>query len=77
MGAALIGQNQGQIQAPVLVYAPQDGERLAFERMMGTSDGYTIWKVAVVGSVWRFPSIRFRTLSFWRACALGSWTVRF
>ena len=62
MGAALIGQNQGQIQAPVLVYAPQDGERLALKRMMRTGDGYTIWKVAVVGSVWRFPSITFRKI---------------
>ena len=62
MGAALIGQNQGQIQAPVLVYAPQNGERLALKRMMWTGDGYTIWKVAVVGSVWRFP--------------LGRWTMR-
>jgi hypothetical protein len=61
VGAALIGQNQGQIQMPVLVYAPQDGERRALKRMMWTGDGDTVRKVAVVSSVWWFPSIRFRT----------------
>ena len=60
MGAALIGQNQGQIQAPALVYAPQNGERLALKRMMRTSDRDAIREVAVVGSMWRFPSIPFR-----------------
>jgi hypothetical protein len=61
VGAALIGQNQGQIQMPVLVYAPQDGERLALKRMMWTGDCDTVRKVAVVGSVWWFPSTRSRT----------------
>ena len=58
MRAALIGQNQGQIQTTAFVYATQNGERLAFKRMMRTSDGDAIRKVAVVGSVWRFPSMK-------------------
>ena len=57
MRAALIGQNQGQIQTPAFVYATQNGERLAVKRMMRTSDGDAIRKVAVVGSVWWFPLI--------------------
>ena len=51
MGAALIGQNQGQVQTPVLVDAAQDGERLALKGMMRTGDGDTVRKVPVVGSV--------------------------
>ena len=58
MRAALVGQNQGQIQTPALVDAPQDGKRLALKGMIRTSNRDSIRQVAVVGSVWRFPSMK-------------------
>ena len=42
---------------------PKDLERLSFEGVMRTRDGHPFRKVLRVGSVWWFPSIRFRTKS--------------
>jgi hypothetical protein len=56
--AALIGQNQSEVQTPALVYASQDGERLTLKRMIRPVDGDMVRKVPVVRSVWRFPSTR-------------------
>jgi hypothetical protein len=36
-------------------------QRLAFERVVRTNDGHTLWEVPKVGSVWRFPLIPFHT----------------
>ena len=63
MGAALVWENQRQIEAAALVYAAQDDERLALKGMMRSRDGDAIREVAVVGSVWWFPSTTSTTTS--------------
>ena len=72
-----VGENQNELQGAAHARVPEDLQRLSFERMMRAGDGHSLREVLTVGSVWWLPSIRFRTPSFWRAYACGSWTDRF
>ena len=58
---ASVRQNQNELQSVLPVRVPQDFQRLSFERVVRTGDGHPLGKVLTVGSVWRFPSIPFRT----------------
>src|SRR5215472_7585902 len=58
---ASIRQNKNELQSVLPVRVPQDFQRLSFERVVRTRDGDPLGEVLTVGSVWRFPSIRFPT----------------
>ena len=73
---ASIRQNQHELQSVLPVRVPQDFQRLPFERVVRTRDGDPLGEVLTVGSVWRFPSTRFRTTSCKLACGCGSPTAR-
>ena len=60
-GLASIRQNQDELQAAVAVRVPEHLQRLAFKSVVRAGDGHPLREVLRVGSVWRCPSIRFRT----------------
>jgi len=59
-----VWQDEHELQAGGHAGLPQDLQRLSMERMMRTRDGHPFGEELMVGSVWWFPSIRYRTSSF-------------
>jgi hypothetical protein len=55
-----VWQDEHELQAGGHAGLPQDLQRLSMERMMRTRDGHTFRKELMLGSVWWFPSTRFR-----------------
>jgi hypothetical protein len=58
---ASIWQNQHEMQSALAVHVSENFQGLAFKRVVRTSDGHPLREVLRVGSVWRCPSIGFRT----------------
>lgn len=75
-GLASVRQDQNELQSALPVRMSQDFQRLSLERVMRTGDGHPLREVLTVGSVWRFPSTRFRTTNCKRVCGCGSRIVR-
>jgi len=61
-GLTPVWENQNELQATPSVRVPEDLQRLSLERVMRASNRHPSWKVPTMGSVWRFPSIMFRTI---------------
>jgi hypothetical protein len=59
--AATVWQDHQNEEDAAPPKAADNGQRLAFEGVALASDGYRIWNVTVMGSLWPLPSIRFRT----------------
>jgi hypothetical protein len=58
---ASVRQNQNELQSVLPVRVSQDFQRPSLERVVWTRDGHPLGEVLRVGSVWRFPSMAFRT----------------
>jgi hypothetical protein len=56
-----VRQNENELQAAGHAGLPKDLQRPSLEWVMRTRDGHAFWKVLMVGSVWRFPSIESTT----------------
>jgi hypothetical protein len=59
-----VWQDKHELQAGGHAGLPQNLQRLSMKRMMRTRDGHTFGKELMLGSVWWFPSTRFRTNCF-------------
>jgi len=58
-----VGQHEHELQAAGHAGVPENLQRLSFKRVMRPGDRHAFWKVLMVGSVWWFPSTRYRTTS--------------
>jgi len=59
-----VWQDEHELQAGGHAGLPQDLQRVSMERMMRTRDGHPFGEELMLGSVWWFPSTRFRTNCF-------------
>ena len=59
-----VWQDEHELQACGHADVPQDLQRLSMEWMMQTRDGHAFGEELMLGSVWWFPSIRYRTSNF-------------
>jgi hypothetical protein len=59
-----VRQNENELQAAAHARVPQDLQGLSFEGMMQARDDHPLREVLTVGSLWWFPSTRFRTNCF-------------
>ena len=61
---AAVWQDKHELQSCGHADVPQDLQELSMERMMQTRDGHAFGEELMLGSVWWFPSIRYRTSNF-------------
>jgi hypothetical protein len=59
--SAAVWQDHEKKENAAPLDAADHRQRLAFEGVTRTGDGYRVWNIAVVGSLWPLPSTRSRT----------------
>jgi len=66
-----VRQNENELQAAAHTRVPEYLQRLSLKWVARAGNGHPLWKLLRVGSLWWFPSIQFRTESFYNV-SLGA-----